>query len=299
MVTAGTFPSTDLKRIMNQNFLSGSFLAMEKTNLDYRSFILREFEKRKAKNPKYSLRAFAKHLGTATSRLSEILNGKAGLSPEKAYGYVDKLGLNGFERDLFLTLIESRHARSEMARRIAQQKIDESTKNYSQLNMDDFHLIADWYHFAVLEYFQLSYADQSPQTIAHFFKIDVEKVHLALERLQRLGLIEKNNEVWKTVDRIRETTTDVSSEAVRQVHKELLEKGIEALEKQTVENRDFKAYIFSFHKQDLPFVKKKLNAFQEQLAIEMDLSPQKDSVYCLSFNLFELSDSERTKHHDV
>jgi uncharacterized protein (TIGR02147 family) len=262
---------------------------VRKTNLDYRTFILREFEKRKAKNARYSLRAFARYLGTSTSRLSEILNGKTGLSPEKAATYADKIGLSDFERELFLNLVEARHARSEMARNMAQKKVQETVRNYTPLDMDSFELIADWHHFAILEYFQLSYATAEPATIAEFFDVTAEQVQLALERLCRLELLQLKDGHYQPAHRWQKTSTDVPSRAIRQMHRELLVKAATALATQPVEQRDFKASIFAFDKADVPFVKKKLDDFQEELAGQLDMSPKKDSVYCLLFNLFELS----------
>ncbi|MGZ3710379.1 MAG: hypothetical protein ACXVBE_01430 [Bdellovibrionota bacterium] len=46
---------------------------------DYREKIRQAMESRAARNPRYSMRSFAKDLGISPSRLSEVLKGRYGL----------------------------------------------------------------------------------------------------------------------------------------------------------------------------------------------------------------------------
>lgn len=58
---------------------------MEKSQeLNYRFFLKRELNARKARNAAYSLRSFARDLEMPSSKLSEVLNSKCGLSQKSA-----------------------------------------------------------------------------------------------------------------------------------------------------------------------------------------------------------------------
>lgn len=51
---------------------------------DYRNLLKEKLSKRLSLNPKYSLRAFARDLSISSGQLSLVLNGKKGISPERA-----------------------------------------------------------------------------------------------------------------------------------------------------------------------------------------------------------------------
>ncbi len=100
---------------------------------DYRSALLEIFEQRKLKNNRYSLRAFSRDLGISSSRLSEILHGKVGLSLERALEICEKMDLTADDKSLFCDLVESQHARSAIAKRMALQRISERDPNFAPL----------------------------------------------------------------------------------------------------------------------------------------------------------------------
>ncbi len=57
-----------------------------------RSFLRLEFERRLKRNPRYSLRAFARQIGLQPARLSYVLSGKHGLSRDAAALIASRLG---------------------------------------------------------------------------------------------------------------------------------------------------------------------------------------------------------------
>jgi len=65
---------------------------------DFRSFLQDELEKRCKKNPRFSLRAFARTLEVEPSALSKILHGKRALTPKMLMRMANQLGLQ--ERDI-------------------------------------------------------------------------------------------------------------------------------------------------------------------------------------------------------
>jgi transcriptional regulator with XRE-family HTH domain len=62
------------------------------------SFLDREYGRRKGRNPRYSLRAFARDLGCDHSTLSQWMRGKRPVSDEAAAQLCDALGLHGIDR---------------------------------------------------------------------------------------------------------------------------------------------------------------------------------------------------------
>lgn len=94
------------------------------------------------KNPAYSLRAFAKRTGLTPSTLSEILSGKRRVSRKLVERVARKLCLDPNQTDSML--------QSFPAKRAYGQPASTSLAPYTQLNMDHFRVISDWYHFGIL-----------------------------------------------------------------------------------------------------------------------------------------------------
>lgn len=106
----------------------------------YRDFMLRELERRQRKNPSYSLRAFARDLEVPSSRLSEILNRKMGLSETRAVALADKLNLSSSEREFFIDLALAEHARSAVIKEMAQRRVQTRSESSAQNKEGDFNI---------------------------------------------------------------------------------------------------------------------------------------------------------------
>jgi hypothetical protein len=63
----------------------------------FRLYLQSEFDRRRAGNPRYSLRAFARALGTDHSTLSQILRARRVLTRRTVRGYASRLRLNRSE----------------------------------------------------------------------------------------------------------------------------------------------------------------------------------------------------------
>ncbi len=90
---------------------------------DYRAYLQRELHRRQDKNPSYSLRAFARDLGVSPSKISGILSGSTGLSAKAALSIALHLRLSEHDQQIFVSLVESQHARSKKRREVAAVKV--------------------------------------------------------------------------------------------------------------------------------------------------------------------------------
>ncbi len=86
----------------------------------YRSYLERQYQARRGKNSAYSLRAFARNLGIAAPKLSQIFSGSCGLSGESAQRIAKKLDLSETETQYFVALVELEHSRSKIGKAQAQ-----------------------------------------------------------------------------------------------------------------------------------------------------------------------------------
>lgn len=264
---------------------------------DYRKVLKDELETRIRHNPSYSLRAFARDLSLAPSRLSEILKGKQGLSRGVADRIAGKLGLGAEDSAVFCDLVESLHGRYPQGRVAARSRLEalRLKQDFRTLELDSFKAISDWYHFAILQLMKLPGFKSDVKWIAGALEISVAEASDALKRLERLKLIEVRSRGYFPVQDYVASPEGVSSEAIRNFHRQVLAKAVLALSDQTVEERDFSAILMPISSSSLGDVQQRIKRFRRELCRSVSSTGEPDSVYCLSTQFFRVSRKGRVK----
>ena len=85
------------------------------------------------------------------------------------------------------------------------------------------------------------------------------------------------------------TPNDAPSASLKKFNTQLMKKAIEALYTQDVQEREIASNIFSIKKEMLSKYKEKLRDFRRELEHEASQQKDKDSVYCLSMQFYELT----------
>jgi uncharacterized protein (TIGR02147 family) len=272
-------------------------------NNDYRDVLRSILEERGRKNPRYSLRAFARDLGITPSRLSDVLKGRYGLSREASHKIAERLGFNSNETEFFCNLAESEHARSQTQRQLAKIRLKKFTgdSHYQMLQMDTFHLVADWYHMAILELTYLKGFKSNLTWIANALGISRPVAEQAVARLKRLGLLTEKNGVYRATEARSRTPDEVPSDAIKKFHQGILERAIAALYTQSVEDREFRATVVAIPRSKIAEAKIDIRKFQRALGAKLSGRGQpknetKDDVFVFSTQLFSLTHQE--KNHE-
>jgi uncharacterized protein (TIGR02147 family) len=257
---------------------------------DFRSILRHELENRAQHNPNYSLRAFARDLKLSPSRLSEIFSGKQGLSPNAAQKIADCLGYSGEERERFCNLVTSVHARSRKDREVAKVRLKE-TENDDEihlLRMDAFKVISDWYHLAILEMISLKWYKNDTRQLARKLGITEIQAELAIDRLIRLKLLERQGDKLVPLKGPGLIPGGVPSESIKKFHSQILDQGKEALVLQGIDEREFQVAIIAVDRSKLREAKEDIEKFRRKFCKRMDESPNKDGLYCLAVQFFNL-----------
>lgn len=256
---------------------------------------------RQALNSRYSMRAFARDLGLAPSRMSEILKGKQRLSAQKAKEISQALGLSDSEKEFFVLQVAAEASRSRKARREAQEALSRLVANQpvSSLTEDQFHVISDWYHFAILELLQTKECQSTTRWIARRLGITEIQAQEALERLIRLGLVKQERGRLLSTEVHLQTTYEVPSESIRRFSRQILELAQNAIVHQSVMERDIGTLTVAIHPDEIPsikeFLRKKRRALNRKL-YEKSRVQKPTEVYVLAtqfFRLTQLANGER------
>lgn len=251
---------------------------MENTTseINFKSFLQNEFIDRCRKNGSYSLRSFARTLKVSPAALSEMINGKRPITPKTKAKIALLLRLSPEQ----LNQIDGAPFRTKPA------------LQYDQMTVDSFALIADWYHFAIMELLALKNFKEDIRWISHTLSITPTEATIALERLLRLGLLKRDSK-GKLKDGTSGFTTSLNkgqtSEAAQRFQKQALQKAIDAIGQVPLEYRDNTSMTFAINTEDLDKARQKIEAFRREMNAFFQLAASFDEVYQLSVALFPLS----------
>lgn len=234
--------------------------------------LIEDFENRKTKNPSFSVRAYSLKLGVNHSALSEIMSGKR------------IVGLKLAER-----LSEALMLPPETKEQLLQNKQNNTAREVLRLKADQYKVISDWYHFAILSMAETDDFESDPAWIARRLGLTKTVVQEAIQRMERLEMIRlsKKGEIT-LVGRQFDSPDGVPSAAIRNTHHQYLELAKNALETEPLEKRYFNGITMAIDPAKLPEAQRRIRKFRDELCQYLE-SGSKKEVYQLCLQLFSLS----------
>ncbi len=249
---------------------------------------------RSTANPSYSLRAFARDLQVSPQQLSNVMNGHRGLGPVMAEKVVQRLGLDRNQKDLFLESLKAKFSKSKIQRKISKSKMKsiETLTTTKNLEMDLFKIISNWHHLTLVELIKIT--KTKSHTLSWFSKrlgIPEQEVKFSLERLERLNLITKVSKGWQAIQDVVIADKDISTDSVKNFHKQVLEKAMTALSFQNINERYGSSSTIPIKVKDLDLAKKMIQKFRIDFDEALSDTEDGEEVYGLSFQFFKLTNS--------
>ncbi|MBP9707342.1 MAG: TIGR02147 family protein [Oligoflexales bacterium] len=270
---------------------------------DYREYLQALLESKRVKKPAYSLRAFARDLGISASRLSEVLSGQSlslALAEKVSVTFQDE-----DQRSYFLNLVLAQESKNTNVVKQACEKIEQlrNKNHFNILELERFHTISDWYHFAFLEYFKLRQKFDLYE-LSTYFSLPLASCYRALERLKKSNLVdyvlnqeaESGREIY-TVTLLQQSNfvdPKKDSQALKIAHRQILALADRALVEQPITKRLSYSMMVSLSPDELKnFEKKLLKLLQESTETSeyAELS-SKRQVYCMTHQVFSLAHSD-------
>lgn len=255
----------------------------------YLNKIKEDFSLKQRNNPHYSLRAYARDIGIHPATLSQIIKGKRPLPLKDSNAVATKLNLGPRERTLFLESL----TRSKSA--LDQIKINPLD---TRLMLDEsyYQIIAEWEHYALLELFRLDGFQRTKEEVAHKLDLTLTRTEVVINNLVVAGLLEidEDGKLQNVHSDIR-TTEDITSQALRESHKETLKMAVDKLEEISVELRDYSSSTLAVDVKKIPEAKMIIREFRQKMAALLE-DGEKSEVYQLAIQFFPLSKKEEKIH---
>ncbi len=258
--------------------LMGEVHLLERSGPEYLKGILLS---RRSKNKKYSLRAFARDLNIPPSRLSEILSGKRTISRKQSLTFAEQLKLSPKE------------AAGIFGAEIRDPKLTgDQSYSYAEINEDFLRILVDWYHFALLNLMDTDDFVHDPFWMANRLNLPVSTVKEALGRLIRTRLlILAEGRFRKTKSNVA-TTDQVSSQALRRAHEQVIQLALKSLREDPPSVRDISSVSMALDVAKLGIAKQEIRRFRRRIARLME-GGKRNEVYNLNIQLVPVTGFSR------
>ncbi len=254
---------------------------------DFRALLRERFQAAAARNPRYSLRSFAKQLGVDHSTLSQVFRNKRKLSARALATIGKRIGLSEEAMQVYAQGLKKKthlHSATEEIRSVS-------------LDLDTFQLLSVWYHSAILELIQIKGFQADSRWIAKTLGISVAEVNVALQRLLRLRLLEMRG-AGRWLDKSGDAefrSAALTETASNQINQEAHRFIIEALERIPSRDRFHGHMIVALDSRKFSQLKVLADEFMSGMRSLASESENKDDVYQVEISLFPVTTLKQTK----
>ncbi len=263
----------------------------------YRDYLKAVLAQRIGQNAAYSLRAFARQLEVHHTTLVQVFATRRNLSRARANHIATRLGLKESEIEYFLLLIDQEEAEHpEHQARIRERLAALGGRDPAyNLSIDHFRMIADWYHVPILQLARMPSFAFDQKTIAKKLGISVIEAEQAIQRLERLELIERTKTGYRPVQSRILAQAKAPSDAINRFHHQMLSKASEALGSQPNDERLMSTETFAFDSTAFEEVRRLTNEYLDRVVSLAQKGKKRDQVYHLGTYFFSLTPERKRK----
>ena len=263
--------------------------------LSYREFLKAWFTWKKAVNPRFSYRLFARLTQQRSpSLLMHVIEGKRNLTPALVLSYEQALKLSEEEQDFFEALVTLDQGGTPEARNQAWDQIS-ATRRFRQarrLEGAAFRCVSHWYYSAIHELSRRADFRPDPAWIAAELRpaVSEDEAAQALDELLVLGLLVRDGDMVSAADVSLTTPHEVAGLAAHNYHDGILRLARESLTRFRPTERHLVGLTVGIPAALVPELKRELAAVAERLLDLCDSSrAPTELVYQLSLQAFPLS----------
>ncbi len=265
---------------------------------DYRAYLRAMIAFLKATRRGFSYRWFARKAGfSSPSFLKLVAEGQRNLSADSVERVGLGLGLDRREVEAFEALVELGQAESDSRKNRAYARIAKLAQRdpVRRLEAEQMEAYSRWYPFVLRELAGLDDFREDLDWLGRRlrFKSRPDQIRRALELLERLGLLVRDEGGrLRPAERNLTSGPEVRTLAVRNFHREMLEKAIESLDAVPVAQRNVSGVTVPLTKRQYGRVVDLIQTLRrEVLAIADDHDPKDEppQIHQLSFALVPLT----------
>ncbi|HKP95003.1 MAG TPA: TIGR02147 family protein [Fibrobacteria bacterium] len=237
---------------------------------NYRTYLQDYYEYKKAEQPVFSHRYFARKAGiTSPNYLKLVMDGKRNLTKKTLLKFATALGLKGMRAEFFENLVFFNQSASLPERNSYYGNILRVRAKAGLRKLDEaqFQLFSDWRHIVVRELAAAKGFRPDARWIAKKLgKVISEKeAEESLKLLSILGLLRKTANGFMQTDINITTSDEVRSLLVKNYHHQMIRMGAAALDTLPASRRDISSITIPIHPKDFPKLKEQIQLMRKEL----------------------------------
>ena len=248
-----------------------------------------------------TLYKLAKSLGyKSASSLTMVFNGQRLPSREMMESFSIYLGLGPKEREYFYLLVElERRQKKNKDTSMVLEKLDylNDKKQGHSMDLKTFRSMSDWYFTAIKQLIEMKDFVEDEEWIRKRLrkKVTPGQIRYALQTMSELGITERDDQgVLRVKAKAWRSTNDIPSSAIRKHHAGMLELAVEALEEQSIHERQISGLTLKVKSERLDEAKKHLYQMMKDFNSKF-FDEDGEEVVQLNVQLFQLTKSLREK----
>lgn len=266
---------------------------------NYRVYLKDLYNELKGATRHFSYRYFSKMAGFRSPNfLKLVMDGNRNLSADGIEKFSRALRHNKEESIFFRNLVLLNQAVTLEERKFYAEQLIRSRfyKKVHPLKKAQYHYYTNWYFIPIRELVALKDFREDPEWIAHRLSppITAHEAKQALVELEQLGLIKRNDAgTLVQTDTFVSTGDEVTSTSVAHFHKEMIQKGAEAIDRFDIKDRDISSVTLGLSRQGASQVKDLVSRFRKELMVIAKQEEELEGVYQVNFQLFPLTVEHR------
>lgn len=261
--------------------------------IDYRAFLNDRLSELKSENAKYSRRFISDRLGIKSRNyLAMIISGERHLSLRLAQGMPEALKLDRDEAGFFIKLVRYGRAKSTAEKAEMMQTLRRSHrfKQVRHMEVDHLDYLSDPLSLTLREMVELKEFREDAGWIAAQLPMRAtqKEIHKALERLERLALIERDKDGKLQLATKHQRTGDhFGNVPLRQYHVNLLKQAAGAMDL-PVSLRHFRGLSMSIDEAAYEKIVERYQEFVDDVREIVDGAEEADRIYHMEWVLFPM-----------
>ncbi|MBS1985788.1 MAG: DUF4423 domain-containing protein [Bdellovibrionales bacterium] len=263
--------------------LSRRSAALEPAIPFYLAKLRSEYVARHQRNPKYSIRSFARDLRLDPSALSAVLRTKRKIPKKSLLTVAEALRLNSQQSHNFL----QSHATADL------RQLKQVESLYRLDENEHFQIIAEWEHYAILSLLQTYRPPGTISWASNALGLSPSRTQQIFGRLEAAGLVQRRGERYRSTGLRLTTSEDVASRALQQAHSNSLLRAQAKLKSLGPEMRDFSGLVCAVNLDQLDAARTLIRKFRTEFASLVEQGSRRE-VWQLSVQFFPLTSNCET-----
>jgi uncharacterized protein (TIGR02147 family) len=263
---------------------------------NYRTFLKDVYEEKKAANPQFSYRLFARLAGfSSPNYLKLIILAQRNLSPEGIAKVAKAVKLKVREAQFFDALVHfnqsnDREEKTEYYEKLLHFK---AFKDIKAIESCSYEYLSKWYHAVIRELVLLESFREDPAWIGRKLRglATEAEIRDSIRLLLALGFfIRDKSRRLRQADRNLATDTEVADLSVSNFHDNMISLAADAIDNTQPEGRDISSVTVAIDRDTFEEAKRRVQDFRRELNVLLSRCQKPDAVYQINFQIFPLTE---------